>query len=138
MNERFLFIDPHYRSKHAVCVVINQTIVQVCEVDDMELYHKILPKDLVYLEDTYFSKNVDTLKKLNRTAGRIEFMCMLKEVDIHYINPALWQRYHGCYGLKPKEKKERYLSLAHDIYKYNMTVDEACAVLMADYTMQIT
>ena len=63
----------------------------------------------VLIEDTFFSQNVDTLKKLVRPSGIILYMVGLYELEHDFIMPSSWRKL--AFGSGRTSKKETYAKI---------------------------
>lgn len=101
---------------------------------ELNLQYQIYGIDTVVIEDTYVSKNVNTVKKLCMAQGII--IGMLPNVDIIQIYPTSWKSYYGLTKQKNKrsEQKQSSLSIAETMTRLSVgNDDEADAVLIGKY-----
>lgn len=68
----------------------------------------------VFIEDTFFSRNVDTLKKLVRPTGIILYMVGIYELKHQFIMPASWRKTFIGNGRTSKRETYEYVN---DLYK---------------------
>lgn len=90
----------------------------------------------VVIEDSYFSKNIKTVKKLCMAQGLL--LGAFPQAKLVQVYPTTWKSYYGLTkgGSKRKEQKQTSLSIL-DTMKIvsNGTDDEADAILMGLYVV---
>lgn len=82
----------------------------------------------ITIEDTFFSANVDTLKKLVRPSGVILYMVGLHELDHDFIMPSSWRKIVLGNGRASKRESYEFINetfeLGFDSFnKYNDITD---------------
>ena len=82
--------------------------------DELESIIKKYEIKAVMIEDTFFSRNVDTLKKLVRPSGIILYMVGLYELEHQFIMPSSWRKITLGNGRASKKETYEYIN---DLYK---------------------
>lgn len=91
----------------------------------------------VVIEDTYFSKNIKTVKKLCIAQGII--LGQLQDAELIQVYPTQWKSHFnlGKGGTKRKEQKDTSISVAEAMFLVStkLSDDEADALLMGKYVV---
>jgi Holliday junction resolvasome RuvABC endonuclease subunit len=134
---KLLSIDPASAKPHGVAAWSNGELLMVSHMTsgDVLAFLRSNPDyAVVAVEDQYFHKNVDTLKKLSHATGALKFIAEMQDVDFYWVNPAKWQKHHGITA-RGKDKKTEYIKIATALYPTlnGLSVDQACAILIGLY-----
>lgn len=100
---KVLAIDPHINKQYAIALFDDHTLVNLgyAELHVVELLVNLA--DHVYIEDQYFGKNNNTMKKLAQSSGKVIGLCELHDTAYTLVHPATWQ---SRAGIKLKKKKD--------------------------------
>lgn len=93
------------------------------------------PPERCVIEDQYLDKNVDSLKKLARSAGRWEEACISSGMTVDYVPAASWQRSElsAVRQIARKERKRMSIAKVHGIWGVRASEHIADAALLARY-----
>lgn len=135
-----LYIDPAYSKPIAWAMFENGKLFSYGSCDRAGLYDlesKIIDCDQVYCEDQMIVTASDAIKKLIRSAGWVEGLCIYVGVPFELINPRSWKKYYGLNKKFGKYVKDeiRMVNLVSITGKWeadllNVTEDQADAILM--------
>ena len=102
------------------------------EIEELILKHNI---GHVLIEDTFFSRNVDTLKKLVRPSGVILYLVGLYELTHDFIMPSSWRKL--AFGSGKTTKRETYeilnkrYELGFTSFNKNNDITDAIGIALA-------
>jgi Holliday junction resolvasome RuvABC endonuclease subunit len=93
-----LAIDPAYSKALAYALFQERNLLfHGKEKDIRQIVMNILlyRPDIIVTEDMYLGKNVDTLKKLCYSVGKIMLVCEGIGIPLRLISPGVWMAHHG-------------------------------------------
>ena len=95
--------------------------------------------DTVVIEDTFFLKNIKTVKKLCLAQGIL--LGQLPKANLIQVFPNTWKKHFGLGKGKATrdEQKQTSISVAETLFliEYGINDDEADAILMGRYVLEI-
>lgn len=96
------------------------------------------PINTVVIEDTFFLKNIKTVKKLCLAQGIL--LCKLPDAELVQVFPNTWKKHFGLGKGKATrtEQKQTSISVAETLFLINTRLndDEADAILMGRYVVE--
>lgn len=94
--------------------------------------------DTVIIEDTFFLKNINTVKKLCLAQGIL--LGQLPKANLIQVFPNTWKKHFGLGKGKAtrSEQKQTSISVAETLFliEYGINDDEADAILMGRYVLE--
>lgn len=97
------------------------------------------PINTVVIEDTFFLKNINTVKKLCLAQGIL--LGKLPEAELVQVFPNTWKKHFGLGKGKATrtEQKQTSISVAETLFLLNTRLndDEADAILMGRYVVEL-
>jgi Holliday junction resolvasome RuvABC endonuclease subunit len=83
---------------------------------------------IVYVEDTWNKKNIETTKKLSMLIGGIMRQCQIQRIKFKLIYPSQWRSLVGIRegkGIKRQALKESAIELIRELHSIDVVEDEA-------------
>lgn len=82
--------------------------------------------DIVYNEETYFGKGIDTLKKLSYILGGIRYWCAIHKVKYRLISPQTWRSviHLAKFGEERTDAKKKAMLYVRKKYGVNAKTDD--------------
>ena len=96
--------------------------------------------NIVYMEETYTSRNPQTAKFLTRLQGIVYSWCMNNECEFHTIAPAKWRKtlkFKQGGNVKREQLKKQSIDYVWETYKIEVDDDQADAVCIGDAAIKI-
>jgi Holliday junction resolvasome RuvABC endonuclease subunit len=93
-----LAIDPAYSKAFAYALFQTKDLLLHGKERDLRNIVNIITihrPDIIVTEDMYLGKNVDTLKKLCYSVGKIMYVCEGLGIPLRLISPGVWMAHHG-------------------------------------------
>lgn len=137
-----LFVNGEYRE---------HTLLDFSKDKDMESRFKSMSKgmwvfleesrpNIIYIEETYMSRNAQTMKILTRLQGVVYAWCMNNECEFNTILPSQWRKYlkfTQSRGTKRQQLKEQSIKYVLENYNLDVTDDEADAICIGDAVIKM-
>lgn len=139
MSIRFCGIDASTKST-GICLLIDgklsdYKLIDFKSYDDREERTKLMCNtllkqlseynpDIVYIEDSWNSANVDVTKLLTRIMGVTYAWCLAKNREWHSILPSQWRKYCGFEIGKKKRQELKQMSIDYVKEKYGIDVND--------------
>lgn len=94
---------------------------------------------ILYIEETYMSRNAKTTKILTRLQGVVFAWCMQNDCEFNTILPSQWRKHLSMQQskLKREELKEQSIQYVYKNYNILVTDDEADAICIGDAVVKM-
>lgn len=137
-----LFVNGEYK---------NHTLLDFSKDKDMKSRFKSMTKgiweclniympDIIYIEETYMSRNAQTMKILTRLQGIVYAWCFNNDCEFNTILPTQWRKYlkfTQSKGAKRQQLKEQSIKYVLENYNLEVTDDEADSICIGDAVIKM-